>query len=84
MDMVTGLAQTAADALPLPSHDDIYYHHQRLNLLDEEDEEGISQELLLHQQKIQLQQANEQRRLERLKEKERRMQERNKSGDILD
>ncbi|KAG0036161.1 hypothetical protein BGZ82_004599 [Podila clonocystis] len=84
MDMVSGLAQTAADALPLPSHDDIYYHHQRLNLLDEEDEEGISPELLLQQQKIQLQHAKEQRRLERLKEKERRLQERNQSGDILD
>ncbi|KAG0331499.1 hypothetical protein BG000_010839 [Podila horticola] len=84
MDMVSGLAQTAADALPLPSHDDIYYHHQRLNLLDEEDEEGISPELLLQQQKIQLQHAKEQRRLERLQEKERRLQERNKSGDNLD
>ncbi|KAF9323001.1 hypothetical protein BG006_001853 [Podila minutissima] len=84
MDMVSGLAQTAADALPLPSHDDIYYHHQRLNLLDEEDEEGISPELLLQQQKIQLQHAKEQRRLERLMEKERRLQERNRSGDILD
>ncbi|KAG0088572.1 hypothetical protein BGZ93_010352 [Podila epicladia] len=84
MDMVSGLAQTAADALPLPSHDDIYYHHQRLNLLDEEDEESISPELLLQQQKIQLQHAKEQRRLERLMEKERRLQERNKSGDILD
>ncbi|KAI8345852.1 hypothetical protein B0O80DRAFT_504029 [Mortierella sp. GBAus27b] len=35
MDMVSGLAQSSADALPLPIHDDIYYHHQRLSLLDE-------------------------------------------------
>ncbi|KAI8345804.1 hypothetical protein B0O80DRAFT_503983 [Mortierella sp. GBAus27b] len=40
MDMVSGLAQSAADALPLPSHDDIYYHHQRLNLLDENENES--------------------------------------------
>ncbi|KAF9974385.1 hypothetical protein BGZ73_002210 [Actinomortierella ambigua] len=48
MDMVNGLAQTAADVLPLPSQDEIYYHHQRLQLLDEEDEQGWSQ-----QQKVQ-------------------------------
>ncbi|KAF9404407.1 hypothetical protein BGZ94_004198 [Podila epigama] len=87
MDMVTGLAQTAADALPLPSHDDIYYHHQRLNLLDEEDEEGALQgrpEVLLQQQKLQLQQAKEQRRLERLQEKERRLQEKNKTGQDVE
>ncbi|KAG0349508.1 hypothetical protein BG004_005170 [Podila humilis] len=89
MDMVSGLAQTAADALPLPSHDDIYYHHQRLNLLDEDDEEGggdeehrrrRQEEMFLQQQKIELQQAKEQRRQERAQEKERRQLERNKSG----
>lgn len=38
IDVVSGLAQTAADALPLPSHDDIYYHHQRLHLLDDDED----------------------------------------------
>ncbi|KAG0255723.1 hypothetical protein BGZ95_005697 [Linnemannia exigua] len=80
MDMMSGLAQTAADALPLPSHDDIYYHHQRLRLLDEEDEEPLTVEQ--QQQQILLLQAKEQRRKERLrlkqekeKEKERRLLE---------
>jgi hypothetical protein len=80
MDMMTGLAQTAADVLPLPSHDDIYYHHQRLRLLDEEDEGPLTVEQ--QQQQILLIQAKEQRRKERLRlkqEKERRLLE--KSGD---
>ncbi|KAF9106523.1 hypothetical protein BGX27_009121 [Mortierella sp. AM989] len=68
IDMVSGLAQTAADALPLPSHDDIYYHHQRLRLLDEEEEEGSASAELRQQR----QQNKEQRRRERQKEKERR------------
>ncbi|KAF9548820.1 hypothetical protein EC957_005493 [Mortierella hygrophila] len=81
MDMMSGLAQTAADVLPLPSHDDIYYHHQRLRLLDEEDEEPLTAEQ--QQQLIQLQQAKEQRRKERLRlkqEKERRLLEKGQSG----
>ncbi|KAG0254960.1 hypothetical protein DFQ27_006526 [Actinomortierella ambigua] len=45
MDMVNGLAQTAADVLPLPSQDEIYYHHQRLQLLDEEEEAALSRQL---------------------------------------
>ncbi|KAI8352190.1 hypothetical protein B0O80DRAFT_530150 [Mortierella sp. GBAus27b] len=43
MDMVSGLAQSAADALPLPSHDDIYYHHQRMNLLDENESDSVAE-----------------------------------------
>ncbi|KAG0205764.1 hypothetical protein BGX28_002687 [Mortierella sp. GBA30] len=74
MDMVSGLAQTAADALPLPSHDDIYYHHQRLRLLDEDEEQNPSAE--------QLQQAKEQRRKERQKEKGRRLLEKESIGSI--
>ncbi|KAG0252066.1 hypothetical protein BG011_007217 [Mortierella polycephala] len=62
IDMVSGLAQTAADALPLPSHDDIYYHHQRLRLLEDGGEEG----LLLG---LEQQQANEQQRQDRIKGK---------------
>ncbi|KAF8930779.1 hypothetical protein BGZ47_000391 [Haplosporangium gracile] len=84
MDMVSGLAQTAADVLPLPSHDDIYYHHQRLRLLDEEDEEPLTAEQQQHQ--IQLQHAKEQRRKERLRlkqEKERRLLEKGQSGASL-
>lgn len=84
MDMMSGLAQTAADALPLPSHDDIYYHHQRLRLLDEEDEEPLMEEQ--QQQLSQLQQAKEQRRKERLRlkqEKERRLLEKGQSGAAL-
>lgn len=78
--MMSGLAQTAADVLPLPSHDDIYYHHQRLRLLDEEDEEPLTAEQ--QQQLVQLQQAKEQRRKERLRlkqEKERRLLEKGQS-----
>jgi len=67
MDMMSGLAQSAADALPLPSHDDIYYHHQRLRLLDEEEEHQQPTEQQIQQQ----QQAKEHRRRERLREKER-------------
>jgi len=51
---VSGLAQTAADALPLPSHDDIYYHHQRLHLLDEDDASAAAE-------RARQQQAKEQR-----------------------
>ncbi|KAG0300921.1 hypothetical protein BGZ98_008771 [Dissophora globulifera] len=78
IDMMSGLAQTAADALPLPSHDDIYYHHQRLRLLDEEEEQNLSAEQL--QQRQQQQQAREQRRRERQREKERKLQEKAQSG----
>ncbi|KAF9102783.1 hypothetical protein BGX29_004180 [Mortierella sp. GBA35] len=85
MDMMSGLAQTAADVLPLPSHDDIYYHHQRLRLLDEEDEEPLTPEQ--QQQQTQLIQAKEQRRKERLRlkqqEKERRLLEKGQSGSPL-
>ena len=65
--MVSGLAQTAADALPLPSHDDIYYHHQRLRLLDEEEEQALSiEERQQHQQQQQqLQQAIKEQRKRR-------------------
>ncbi|KAI8596855.1 hypothetical protein EDD21DRAFT_387026 [Dissophora ornata] len=78
LDMMSGLAQSAADALPLPSHDDIYYHHQRLRLLDEEEEEQLSAEQQQQRQHHlqQLQQAKEQRRRERQKEKEREKERR--------
>ncbi|KAF9539192.1 hypothetical protein BGW38_009954, partial [Lunasporangiospora selenospora] len=56
MDMMTGLAQSAAEALPLPSHDDIYYHHQRMHLLDETDEEMERQR---QQQRLQQQQQQQ-------------------------
>lgn len=79
MDMMSGLAQSAADALPLPSHDDIYYHHQRLRLLDEEE----GQQPLTEQQIQQQQQAKEQRRRERLREKERlRQLEKGSDGSV--
>ncbi|KAG0006025.1 hypothetical protein BGZ79_010012 [Entomortierella chlamydospora] len=70
IDMMSGLAQTAADALPLPSQDDIYYHHQRLRLLDEEEGDPASAE---QRQQHHQQQDKEQRRKERQREKERRL-----------
>ncbi|KAF9201188.1 hypothetical protein BGZ49_008577 [Haplosporangium sp. Z 27] len=71
IDMMSGLAQTAADALPLPSHDDIYYHHQRLRLLDEEEEnDSLTEE---QRQQLQQQQIKEQRRRDRQREKEKRL-----------
>ena len=70
--MVSGLAQTAADALPLPSHDDIYYHHQRLRLLDEEEEQALSvEERQQHQLQLQLQQQQQQAVKEQRKRRER-------------
>ncbi|KAG0368154.1 hypothetical protein BGZ54_002549 [Gamsiella multidivaricata] len=88
IDMVSGLAQTAADALPLPSHDDIYYHHQRLRLLDEEEEEALSVEEQQQRHQQQQQQAKERRRRERQKErekeKERRLQEGEQGGSSSD
>ncbi|KAF9927994.1 hypothetical protein BGZ65_006493 [Modicella reniformis] len=68
LDMMSGLAQSAADALPLPSHGDIYYHHQRLRLLGEEEDESLAAGRAQQQEQHQ-QQAKELQRQGRQKEK---------------